>query len=158
MRYLCLVCRMCVSRFLKCRIQVIVIPRRDSNQGLRVSVYLNWTHILNHSATTAGCHSTLMLQLFCVLAFFAFYKFPIQNLVKTCIQIPTLNQKTDNKENSRNLFRELARFLESVAVFVARPQNGKIVIKLVLETACLFNICYAFDLLYSLSVGFLLIE
>ena len=117
MRYLCLVCRMCVSRFLKCGIQVIVIPSRDSNQGLRVSVYLNWTHILNHSATTAGCHSTLMLQLFCVLAFFAFYKFPIQNLVKTCIQIPTLNQKTDNKENSRNLFRELARFLESVAFF-----------------------------------------
>ena len=117
MRYLCLVCRMCVSRFLVCRIQVIVIPSRDSNQGLRVSVYLNWTHTLNHSATTAGCHSTLMLQLFCVLAFFAFYKFPIQNLVKTCIQIPTLNQKTDNKENSRNLFRELARFLESVAFF-----------------------------------------
>ena len=116
-RYLCLVCRMCVSRFLACRIQVIVIPSRDSNQGLQVSVYLNLTHTLNHSATTAGCHSTLMLQLFCVLAFFVFFKFPIQNLVKTCIQIPTLNQKTDNKENSRNLFRELARFLESVAFF-----------------------------------------
>ena len=32
----------------------IVILGRDSNPGLWVSVYLNLTHALNHSATTAG--------------------------------------------------------------------------------------------------------
>ena len=32
-----------------------VIPSGDSNPGLWVSVYLNLTHALKHSATTAGC-------------------------------------------------------------------------------------------------------
>ena len=32
----------------------IVIPSGDSNLGLGVSVNLNLTHALNHSATTAG--------------------------------------------------------------------------------------------------------
>ena len=32
----------------------IVIPSGDLNQGLRVSVFLNLTHGLNGSATTAG--------------------------------------------------------------------------------------------------------
>ena len=30
-------------------------PGEDSKPGLRLSVYLNLTHALNHSATTAGC-------------------------------------------------------------------------------------------------------
>ena len=40
----------------------IVIPSRDSIPGLRVSVYLNLTHALNRSVTTAGLPKRVVKQ------------------------------------------------------------------------------------------------
>ena len=49
-----------------------VIPSGDLNPGLQVSVYLNLTHALNHSATTADYHlplrDTKMICLFYLLS------------------------------------------------------------------------------------------